>query len=297
MLNRSGEDVLLAVLAAYEVRATLSENPQVCGNWKFQEPKTANAYFHLIDTGQCWLNASFMQAPVQLQAGDLIVLPHGTAHRLSAIRDRKTPPPPKESFTSLLCGDIVFTRGAYNPLLRALPELILVRGAEGGARFRGIAQLLSEESKAGEFGGRAVIDKLADALFVMAVRHYINAGGNGAQAPRGLVAALLDARLCKVLAAMHQEPGRDWTVSSLADVAGMSRTAFALRFGEVLEQSPIHYLTEWRMTQAEKLLRDPRQSVLAVAERLGYQTEAAFRRCFKRIHGYGPGQVRRVHGA
>jgi AraC-like DNA-binding protein len=114
-----------------------------------------------------------------------------------------------------------------------------------------------------------------------------------AERPQGLIAALADARLARALAAIHAEPGRDWTVAALAGVALQSRTAFAQRFVEVMGVSPYQYLTEWRMAEADRLLRDPAQSAAAVAERLGYHTEAAFRRAFKKIHGYGPGRVRR----
>ncbi len=289
MLKPPVEDVLTAVIAAYGVRATLSEDAKYCGEWKDVEPASATAYLHLIDSGRCLMSGPFSKKPVVLEAGDFIVLPQGTAHDLSSC-----PGAAGDDYTTMLCGNVEFIHGARNPLLRALPELILVRAADGGERFRHLGQLLCAEIRGGGgFGGRAVVDKLADALFVMAVRHYIN----HEESPRGLIAALLDARLSKALAAIHADPGRDWTVASMAEVAGMSRTAFALRFAELLDQSPINYLTEWRMTQAAKLLQDPRQSVRGVAERLGYQTEAAFRRCFKRVHGYGPGQVRKAAAA
>ncbi|HUR40300.1 MAG TPA: AraC family transcriptional regulator [Verrucomicrobiae bacterium] len=95
---------------------------------------------------------------------------------------------------------------------------------------------------------------------------------------------------------MHEQPGKDWSVETLADQAGMSRTAFAVAFSEALGASPIQYLTEWRVTEAKRLLADRRQSVAAVAEQLGYQSEAAFRRAFKRVEGVGPGQVRKREG-
>jgi len=293
MLKPPVEDVLTAVIAAYGVRASLSDDARYCGEWKDVEPASARAYLHLIDQGRCQMSGPFSKEPVVLEAGDFIVLPHGARHDLYSC-----PGAMRDDFTTMICGDVEFVHGSRNPLLKALPELIIVRAAEGGERFRALGQLLCTEIRGGGFGGRAVVDKLADALFVMAVRHYINTFATAdSKTPRGLIAALLDARMSKALAAIHEHPGRDWTVASMADVAGMSRTAFALRFAELLERSPIQYLTEWRMTQAALLLQDPRQSVRGVAERLGYQTEAAFRRCFKRIQGYGPGQVRKAAAA
>jgi len=293
MLQAPVEDVLTRVIAAYGVRAMLTDDARYCGEWRDVEPASSTAYLHLIDQGRCLMSGPFSKKPLEIGPGDFVVLPHGSAHDLASCAGAKY-----DDYTTMLCGTVEFVHGARNPLLKALPEVIVVRGGEGGDRFRQLGQLLCDEIRGGGFGGRAVVDKLADALFVMAVRHYINSFQSaGEKTPKGLIAALLDSRLSKALAAIHAQPGRDWTVASMADVAGMSRTAFALRFAELLGQSPINYLTEWRMTEAEKLLMDPRQSVRGVAERLGYQTEAAFRRSFKRVLGYGPGQVRKAAAA
>jgi transcriptional regulator GlxA family with amidase domain len=133
-----------------------------------------------------------------------------------------------------------------------------------------------------------VQNKLADSLFTMAVCEYVRSAGQ----PRGLLAALTDTRLSKALAAMHQRPGEDWTIQSLAQIAGMSRTAFAELFTETVGAPPIQYLAQWRATEARRLLKNRRFSVAAIAEMLGYRSEAAFRRFFKRVEGVGPGKVR-----
>jgi AraC family transcriptional regulator, activator of mtrCDE len=109
---------------------------------------------------------------------------------------------------------------------------------------------------------------------------------------QGLLAALNDPRLSRALAAMHGDAGRNWTVAELAEVALLSRTAFCEHFSAVLGIPPMQYLTEWRMAEALRLLRDPNHSVGRIAERLGYQTEAAFRRAFKRVQGFAPGKAR-----
>jgi AraC family transcriptional activator of mtrCDE len=189
----------------------------------------------------------------------------------------------------MLCGEFHFESTTGNPVMDGLPDLVHVQGTQSGDSYRRLAQLLVQEVDRPGFGMQAVVDKLADALFVMALRQHLA----GTAARRGLFAALADPRLKRVLDAMHRDPGRDWTVASLAEVALLSRTAFAERFAEVLEETPYQYLTRWRMAQALQLLRDPRVSVAHVAERLGYQTEAAFRRSFKRVQGFGPGSVRR----
>jgi AraC family transcriptional activator of mtrCDE len=164
-----------------------------------------------------------------------------------------------------------------------------VREQDSGMQFRQLAQLMLHEARGSSFGSRAILDKMADTLFVMALRHHIEHTPDR----RGLLAALTDPRLVQALEAIHMHPGRDWTVAALAEAAHMSRTAFANHFAAVLGAGPIEYLTQWRMSEARRLLADPRTSVAAVASDLGYRTEAAFRRAFKRVTGVGPGVVRR----
>ncbi|MBL6752492.1 MAG: AraC family transcriptional regulator [Nevskia sp.] len=287
MLDRSGEAVFAAVLRAHQLRAHISMVASYCDNWTDPEPACEFGTFHLIDSGVCWLRAPVLEAPVRLGPGDLVIFPQGTVHVLSSAADGSNPG--ETRFTTMLCGEFEFATGKRNPIIDGLPACLVVREQDSGMQFRRLAQLMMQEAQGQSFGSRTVIDKLADAMFVMAVRHHIERAAER----RGLLAALLDARLARALEAIHERPGRDWTVAALADVAHMSRTAFSERFSEVLATSPIEYLTQWRMTEAARLLCDPRLSVAAVAERLGYQTEAAFRRAFKRIHGFGPGQVRR----
>lgn len=290
MSERSDDALLDGILATYQMHARITDNMRYCGRWRDWDPQAppGKAWFHLLDQGQCWLELEQTEDRVRLGEGDLVVLPRGTAHVLTPIEgpDGRVD---ESGFTTMLCGEFHFESTTGNPVMDGLPDLMHVRGGEAGDAYRRLAQLLVQEAGNAGFGMQAVVDKLSDALFVMALRQHLA----GTTARRGLFAAMADARLKRALDVMHREPGRDWTVASLAEVALMSRTAFAERFAEVLEETPYQYLTRWRMAQALKLLRDPRLSVAHVAERLGYQTEAAFRRSFKRVHGYGPGSIRR----
>ncbi|HVT33962.1 MAG TPA: AraC family transcriptional regulator [Nevskiaceae bacterium] len=287
MLNRSGEAALAAVLSAHQLTASITDDVTYCGQWQEREPATARATFHLLASGQCRVESGALADAVTLGAGDLVIFSRGAAHALCSVSS----PTGGWQDTTMLCGELDFVTGTRNPVLEALPECFVVRGDDSEPQFAELARLLCRESHRRDFGSRVVLDKLADALFVMAVRHYLNRN----QDQRGLLAALLDAKLAQALDAMHSRPGQDWTVLDLARVACMSRTAFALRFSEVLGASPHQYLTSLRMTEALRLLKDPRLSMAAISERLGYQSEAAFRRSFKRVHGQGPGAVRRAH--
>lgn len=290
MTERTDDALLDGILAAYQLRARITDNMRYCGRWRDWDPQAppGTAWFHLLDQGSCWLKLEGHEVPVQMNSGDLVVLPRGTAHSLTPLEQPDGSVSP-DSFTTMLCGEFNFESTTGNPVMDGLPEVMHVRESECGDAYRRLAELLVQEAGQRRFGTQAVTDKLADALFVMALRTYLA----GTAHRRGLFAALADARLKRALDAIHHQPGKDWTVASLAEVACLSRTAFAERFAEVLEETPYQYLTRWRMAQALKLLRDPRLSVAHVAERLGYQTEAAFRRSFKRVHGYGPGSVRR----
>ncbi|MCC2658701.1 MAG: AraC family transcriptional regulator [Panacagrimonas sp.] len=290
ILGESGEAVFSAVLRANQLHARISTSASYCDNWTDPEPATEFGTFHLIDSGVCWVRSNALPQPVRLAAGDLVLFPDGAAHLLAASADPRSPP--ETRFTSMLCGEFSFATGKRNAIIDALPSCLVVREQESGMQFRQLAQLMLYEARSTSFGSRTVIDKMADTLFVMAVRHYIE----HAAERRGLLAALYDPRLSRALEALHSKPGHDWSVASLADIANMSRTAFAKHFGDVLGTGPIEYLTQWRMMEAKRLLTEPRMSVAAIADRLGYQTEAAFRRAFKRVTGVGPGQVRRRAG-
>lgn len=279
-MPKNPEDrVLDSALAAYQLHARVTDNASYCGRWHEAEPSVEACIFHLIGSGHCAVSGAGLPQAETLAPGDLVIFPRGHAHRLDG-----------DGFTTMLCGQFDFVCGHRNPLLDALPDCLIVREAEAGSALRRVAQLMCEEANLESFGSGAVVDKLADSLFVMSVRHYL---GRTPQR-RGLLAALADPQLGRALQAMHGEPGRDWSVASLAEVSAMSRSRFAEEFNRLMGQSPIQYLTQWRMMSALRLLQEPRLSVLAVASRLGYQTEAAFRRSFKRVHGHGPGHFRRA---
>lgn len=289
MTDRSREDVLQSVFSTHQVRVTIVDNARYCGRWYEKEAQSERGQFHLIGEGECWVSGASLPKPIHLVQGDLVVFPQGSPHVLNSEAPGAAPKP-DSGFTTMLCGELDFSAAPRNPVLRALPHCFVVHARDGGQSFKHLADVLITTARSGLFGQQMIMDKLADSLFVMAVCAYAEQSADR----RGLLAALSDPRLAKALAAMHREPGRDWTVDSLASVAAMSRTAFAVAFSAALEVSPFQYLTGWRITEAKRLLQDRRLSVAAVAEQLGYQSEAAFRRAFKRLEGVGPGLLRKT---
>lgn len=285
------DDVLEAVLSAHQMHVSVISAPEYCGEWFEDEPATPHGSFHLIDTGACIANGPMFAAPLRLRTGDLIVFPRGGAHTLCNDPQHgvDTPGRPR-GFSTLICGSFEFPDAARNPVLQALPDAFVVSAEQAGSAFRDLAGVLSFAARQGMPGQRVIMNKLADSLFVMAV--CVHAAQ--AQSPAGLFAALSDRRLARALAAIHSDPGRPWRVEAMAAIAGMSRTAFVDAFTGLLGIAPFQYLTEWRIAEARRLLRDRQMSVATIAEQLGYQSEAAFRRTYKRVTGIGPGQARRA---
>lgn len=234
------------------------------------------------------MSGAALEAPLQLHCGDLIVFPGGIRHLLSSAPDAHLPDTEAPGNTAMLCGELEFITGTNNPIFSALPAYFVVRSDESSQGFRQLAAMLTETSRDRRWGRQLVQNKLADSLFTMAVCEYVRS----AEHPRGLLAALTDVRLSRALAAVHERPGEDWTIQLMAQHANMSRTAFAELFTATVGTPPIQYLAHWRATEARRLLKNRRFSVAAVAEMLGYRSEAAFRRFFKRIEGIGPGKVR-----
>lgn len=193
--------------------------------------------------------------------------------------------------TTLICGAIEVERLDSSLLFDALPDCIVISPERSAVHspLRRLLDLLALETCGESNACQLVLDKLAGALFAMVLRHYVHT----CCPSNGIFAALVDARLGPVLAALHARIDQRRQLGQLAAIAGMSRSAFARHFRCMLGMPPCDYITRWRMAHAEVLLRDARRSVAQVAESLGYSTEAAFRRAFKRFFGVGPGRVRR----
>jgi AraC family transcriptional regulator, activator of mtrCDE len=300
MSVHSFDDLLSEFLVQSRVQASVFASPSVCGAWRINLTGQHRLGFHLVARGSCWLHMRGFAAPEALRAGDLLVIPGSQWHVLSPEveldgEDTRLPAGSSGPRTDLICGSISFPDSMAEALLNSLPQLVLMRTAddEVGSRLETLARLMAAEARMEDGGRQVVLDRLSDVLLVMVLRHVMQRG----LVRSGLLAALADPRLSRALAAMHAEPGAPWSLARLAGRAGMARTAFAQRFSAIMGDTPMSYLTGWRMLQADRLLRDRRLSVAEVAERLGYSTEAAFRRAFKRLRGVGPGEVRRVASA
>jgi AraC-like DNA-binding protein len=197
--------------------------------------------------------------------------------------------------TGLICGAVRFGHPAAANLVQILPATIHV-GPSGSIRLQSMQSLLPlMAAEAAELrpGGEAVITRLGDILVIQAIRAWLE---RDPAARTGWLGALQDPQIGRAIAHIHRDAGRDWTVASLARELAMSRSAFAARFTELVGEPVMAYVTRWRMQLAAAALRDEGATVAELAARLGYRSEAAFSRAFKRVVGVSPGAVRRRAG-
>jgi AraC-like DNA-binding protein len=265
--------------------------------------------FHVVTAGQCWLEIGEAEHRL-LEPGDLALVPHGQGHRLSSAPG--TPAPRLDELrhehvseryailrhggggaaTSLVCGAVRFDHPAARQLVTLLPSVILVRASASPRQewLESTLRLMAAEAKELRPGGETVITRLADILVIQAIRAWIE---HDPAAQRGWLAALQDRQIGRAIALIHRDPARAWSLAALASEVAMSRSAFAARFTELVGEPAMHYVARWRMFVALTCLQEERAALGELANRLGYQSEAAFSRAFKRFIGVSPGAVRR----
>jgi AraC family transcriptional regulator, activator of mtrCDE len=291
------EDALSLILQRLRLSAGVAAEPALCGgSWAIDSSGAHTGAFHLIQSGSCWLHLDGAE-PRRLHAGDFVLFPRDARHLLTPgeqiAPDAVVNEPPALQqglpITQMLCGYFEFRSRAVWPLLDSLPEALVIdltRSAIGDTRA--LLNLLIAEAQARNPGRSAVIDHLVHVLLVHALRQHIESG-----ACAGLMAALADPRLGRALGHFHRAPERPWTVEALAAEANMSRAAFSAAFREQVGDTPMSYVTRWRMQLAVDLLTSTDDSMARIAEAVGYESEAAFRHAFRKTIGVPPGRIRR----
>lgn len=302
---RGPMDPLDDVFAAMRVESALYARLQVGAPWGLSVAGGETARFGLVVRGTCLLQVEGEPGPVRLREGDCYLLAHGTPYVL-----RDQPLTPTVSCRSVVrdphggvvrlggdgeaatvvCGWFRFDAAAARPLVQLLPRLVHVSmDPARTAAMHATLQLLAMETESPGLGSSLVVSRLADIVFVQAVRAHLARSASG---ETGWLAALADARLGPALQAMHGDMARPWTLDELAAAARLSRSAFALRFRERVGEAPLAYLTRWRMVRAGQLLRQDGLTLGRVAASVGYESEAAFSKAFKRETGWAPGAWR-----
>jgi AraC-like DNA-binding protein len=267
-------------------------------------------WFHVVTAGSVSLDLGDGELTT-LHNGDIALVTQGAGHRLCS--DPAAPAPgildlPREelseryevlqhggggALTRMMCGAVRFDHPAARNLVALLPEIIYLSaaGVPDVVSMQGTVALIAAETRYVRPGGDAVITRLADVLIIQAIRWWIETDPS---AQTGWLGALRDEQIGRALSLIHGDPARAWTVESLADELPMSRSAFAARFTDLVGEPVMQYLTRWRMRVALNALRDEGATVAELADRLGYRSEAAFARAFKRVIGVAPGSVKRA---
>jgi AraC-like DNA-binding protein len=298
-------DVLSDTITAMRTGRPHSRRSRLAGPFARRFPAVPGAGFHVVLQGSAWLHPTGGE-PLELRVGDVAFLPHGSAHGLTD--DPSTPLPagysalppagpdarPDGAATALLCGAYLLERSRAHPVLDDLPAVVHLPTSVGRhPGLRSAVDLLGAELDRLRPGADAMVTALLDVLLLHILRAWL-AERAAAEHPTGWAAALADPAVAAALRAVHDDPGRAWTVEELGARAGLSRSAFARRFAALVGRPPLGYLTWWRMTLAARRLRDGDAPVAAVARQVGYGSEFAFAAAFKREFGTPPGAYRRA---
>lgn len=301
-------DVLADVLSITRAGATVLAQAELLPPWGLEIDPIAEAHVHVVQRGSCWLRTAGERRHIHLEAGDVVLIRGGVGH--SICDDPKTKPAPHEEVlaamprrlaslpksrahetTLVLCAKYLFQAAGAHPLTSLLPPLIHLSAqeAERHVQLQLSLQLLRNEALDAGNGTELVVPRLVDSLLVFVVRAWLARQPVTAD---GWFGALRDGQISKALGLMHERPEAPWCLEELARRVGQSRATFARRFLELVGETPVAYLTRWRMCLATKLLRETPLSLDEIAPRVGYQTAAAFSRAFRRSLGTAPGSFR-----
>jgi len=267
-------------------------------------------FFHIVAQGRCKVRLAADGEAIDLAAGDLVLMPQGDTHLLGS--DLQLAPVDSDTLlrpaplggmltidhggggdeSQILCGFLSCDKALCRLLLDALPRLLRVPLGDGPAAawLTSLARRGAQENTAPGPGSGTMLAKLAELLFVEAMRRYIESLPSE---QTGWLAGLRDRYVGRALGLMHERPAHDWTVDELADRVGLSRSALGQRFADLLGQPPMQYLTRWRLARAAAALRSSDRAIAQVAEEFGYESESAFNRAFKREFEMPPAAWRR----
>ncbi|MBS0411727.1 MAG: AraC family transcriptional regulator [Proteobacteria bacterium] len=313
-------DALSETLRVVRLVGAIFINARFTAPWCYQSPSAATAgpvlepgservvIFHLVTEGECFVEMDGGET-VRLMAGDVVIFPQGDAHRMTS--EPGLPPasgaplsevlarrPRQLSFggggaiTRLVCGYLACEARLAQLLFAGLPPVVRVnvRGSNAGAWLEASVRYALAEARSPRPGGAGVLAKLAEVLFIEVLRLYMIQEG---ERLTGWLAGVQDRIVGAALAALHRDPAQAWTLEELARAAGASRSVLAERFQRLVGVSPMQYLTQWRMLLAAGMLRQSSAQLTHIAQDVGYQTDTAFIRAFRREFGAPPATWRR----
>lgn len=301
-------DVLADVLSRARVGTGLWARMDLGAPWGIRFPVATRAAFHVVSRGSCYF-ALEGQRPVQLFQGDLVFVARGGGHVIASeptVRSRTLEELKREGrgdgnvrrlgtpggpITTLMCGVYRFDRDAPQPVAAMLPPRLVLRAEDMPAEsaIPTLVRMLQHEVTTREPGVQTIVTRLLDVLLVHVLRHWARERPEGAS---GWLGALRDPQLSRVLSEMHARPAHDFDVAELARAGGMSAATLKRRFAALVGEPPLAYLTRLRIDEAARQLREGDRTLAEIAQAVGYESEAALGKAFKRVRGIAPGRYR-----
>ena len=318
-------DVLSEILQSVRITGAVFYNAEYSAPWSFRSPassallphlSSASGHvivYHMITDGRAW--AKLVDGDrLSLEAGDLVIFPHDDPHfmgngaasnpidhgrHLARILEEGLATSRSGGggeITRFMCGYLICEPQVRDVVLPGMPRVLKVsiRSDESGQWLENSIRFSVTQAASSNAGAKAVLAKLSEVLFIETLRRYV-ATLRGDE--KGWLAGARDPAVGRALAAIHMEPAKSWTVASLAEAAGVSRSVLAARFNHFLEEPPLTYLTRWRMHLGARLLATSSKSVAEIAGQVGYISEAAFNRAFKREFDVPPARFRKARAA
>ncbi len=308
-------DVLTDVLNTVRLQSAVHFCTELTTPWGIRVPaQNGRAIFYVMTRGSCYLEIERHKPPVSLAGGDLVMLSHGDAH---VLRDRLNSPIvplarlvkacPKYdphraihhggggSLTAIVAGHFNFENQMAKPFLSTLPPLIHIHGEHGQVVpwLDTTLKWMAAETNSKNPGAQIMASRLTDMLFIQILRAHIAEHINECNSKAGWLRAIADPQIGKAFELIHEQPNHPWTVAELASQVNMSRTAFSMRFTQLVGISPLAYVTKWRMLKAGDILRQGQATISEIATYVGYESEASFSKAFKREMGIAPGRYRK----
>lgn len=307
-------DLLSDVLTQLRLVGTLYFRTSFTSPWGVQVPSYRHvARFHYAHKGRCLVRVEGDESPIDLNQGDLVIIPKGSAHTLYCDPSTEADALPLEKIietsgfaghgtlvygepgthheTQLVCGHFAFDEACNHPLIDALPKNIHIKdyGATAGTFMESTLRVIGSEAGTDLLGSGLIALKLSEIIFAQALRSYLVTDGRNHPG----LAGFADSKISTALKALHDDPAHPWKIEDMAEMASMSRTAFMKRFTDKIGMTPMSYLTGWRMQLARRVLETEESAIIEVAVRAGYQSEAAFGRAFKKHFDIAPATFRK----
>ncbi|MDB5139999.1 MAG: hypothetical protein JWR12_1915 [Mucilaginibacter sp.] len=298
-------DALSTILEATRLKSVVYSKFLLAAPWGLDIVQDENSQFWRLVSGSCTVGSPDGRI-IELAEGDLVFVPHGSAHWIADSATSLRMPSPEfvkarregipvfnngDNRTILVAGHFEFDYQSLHPFLKDLPPIIHIRQyvTENQLLVKEVTQLMLEELNNERPGSGVMLKSLSEIMFVNIIRAYLEQD----MPDSGFLSALNDPRISKALKLMQDSPQNDWTLESLASEIGMSRSVFFNRFKKLVHETPLSYLTNWRIRQAQKLLMTNNSNISEIAANVGYQSESAFNRIFKAKTGQTPAMYRR----